>query len=510
MHRLLFLLTLLAAGTTSPAQTRAAPPSDPATAAELRTLESRLGDLQRELDRSRDQIDRRVTREVDTMKTGFDDAKRATTWALALLTFVALFGSIAGGVSWAMNRKDANRLLASEITSIEKIQKVIDLVRESFQLQLTREKDLQAVTTMIKDLHKHFSDAYASVKTRILSLRSVSRMGWSNLSVFQLTLAAGARAEFRSIPASVLTDVERQDKHEFARVCQLLGASAFYANDIGHAEQTLRMAKETYASLEHRTDHRDTMAATFYLLALIAKSWQEENRSLEHGLGEAKGCLEKAQELLKDKEDEFLVPVTLAEVESYIQASQSSARGHLKDIVEQLEKIRKRDDNQSRLLVRACLLQGNLELELAEGKVKPDEKAAAEAEAEKAYRVALQHDENSPYAMLSIALCISATSADANKSSERKLLFLRGLAALQETKALDKQELTTRATALSWAVIAAHESGKPERDQYQRSLESIQVAAVSTGGRIPLFFSPTTRKPRRFEDLLKDIKPYMA
>jgi hypothetical protein len=315
-------------------------------------------------------------------------------------------------------------------------------------------------------------------------------MGWSNLSVYQVTLAAGARAEFRSIPASMLKKVEKKDPYEFAHVSGLLGASAFYANDITHAEQLLLLAKQTYDGLASRTDHLDSMAAANFFLGLIAKSWIDENSSLEDALGKAKVHLETAERLLLDtKKNEFLVPVTLAEIESYIDARHSDARERLDHIVKDLEGLPTRDNNQSRLLVRACLLRGNLERGV---------------DAESAYQKALSYDSTSAYAMLSIAL-------NSEKRDYKKSCFSEGLAKLEKTDALNKHELTTRATALSWAVIASHALGNvSERGRYQTELENIQTAAVSTGGKIPLFFSPISRRLLRFDELRSEIAAYVA
>jgi len=489
MRRFLFLLSLLPLVPGGFAQTGAARPVDSANALELRAIETRLDQLQREMDRNREETDRRLASDLAAMNTRFDDSNNSTRWALGLLTLLGVVGSVVGSLSWWTNRKDTSRFLSEQIETIGGIRNVIGLIRESYELQKSRETDWKDVKGLFDDLGKHFAEAYASVKNRILSLQSVSRMGWSKLSVFQLTLAASARAEFRSIPGSVLQNVSKKNTYEFARVCQLLGASALYANDIGHAEQLLGLARETYNPLPIDPDFRESMAATYFFLGLIAKSWIEENRPLVDALGDATRHLEKAGEFLVHKKNEFLVPITLAEVESYLPASQSGARERLTGIIQALEKLSSRDENQQRLLVRAYLLRGNLE---------------RGSDADAAYRAALRHDPKNPYATLSIAL----NSAD---KSEKAKWFSEGLEALKESRALDKHELTTRATALSWAVIAAHELRRAtDRDRYQKDLDTIQAAAVSTGGKIPLFFSPLSRKLHRFEELRSDIDNYLA
>lgn len=87
----------------------------------------------------------------------------------------------------------------------------------------------------------------------------------------------------------------------------------FFANDIGHSEQLLSRAKEIYAALEARIDHRESMAATYFFLGLIAKVWVAEHRPVQDSLRDAKLNLEKA--------GDFVVRVTLAEIESYSEAT---------------------------------------------------------------------------------------------------------------------------------------------------------------------------------------------
>src|SRR5262249_46469560 len=161
--------------------------------------------------------------------------------------------------------------------------------------------------------------------------------------------------EFRSIPESVLTESEKTDPYGFARVCQLVGTSAFYANDVGFAERLLRRARDGYRSQPFREDHRDPMAAASFFLGLVSKSWLDENRRLEDGLGDAKRFLEEAQDLLKHKAGEYLVPITLCEVLSYIQGDRSRATEALARHIGSLTSLDSRDENQQKLLVRAHL-----------------------------------------------------------------------------------------------------------------------------------------------------------
>src|SRR6266404_7772469 len=86
MRRLLFSLSLLAVVSTGFAQRGAL---DPAKAVELRAIETRLDQLQREIDRNREETDHRVASEFAAINTRFDDSKDSTRWALGLLTLLA-------------------------------------------------------------------------------------------------------------------------------------------------------------------------------------------------------------------------------------------------------------------------------------------------------------------------------------------------------------------------------------------------------------------------------------
>jgi hypothetical protein len=191
--------------------------------------------------------------------------------------------------------------------------------------------------------------------------------------------------------------------------------------------------------------------------------------------------LAEASVLLKDKAGEYLVPITLAEVKSYIEADRREALRALNGHIASLEATgTKMDRNQGRLLVRAYILKGNLE----KGETSTS-----------AYAKALEHDREHPYAKLSLALMT-------NDESERKRLFKEGLDLLERTKALTKPEITTRGTAIAWTIIAAREIGESVRAaDHLRVLQSLESEALSTGGRVPLFFSPIAKRLVTFDEL---------
>jgi hypothetical protein len=184
---------------------------------------------------------------------------------------------------------------------------------------------LKTATALLTELNEHFRDSYTSLSSRILSIGVKTLMDWPHLTKYQAELAAGCRTEFRAIPRLILQEQEKADPYGFAKTCQFLGASAFYANDIGSSEKLLKSARDGYRALSHREDHAKPKAAASFFLGLIAKSWLEQNTRLADGLRTAKGYLREARELTPGS-GEFLVPITLSEVESYIEGERHAAQ----------------------------------------------------------------------------------------------------------------------------------------------------------------------------------------
>ncbi len=485
---------------------------------EIQILKDRVTTLEHDLELQRQYSDKRADEQLQAINKRFDEAQQRTDWILKLLGAFGALGGVFGVVSWYKGRQDylnergfyekrmsgideqqrewarqqsglgqialnrSDSMLGSQIESIGKLKDVIELVRQSFQLQVDNQGNLKVVNELITDL-----DKYASVRDRILPLQKITRMGWPSLGVFQLKLAQGARADFRSIPDSLLRRDEEKEPYEFARVCQILGASAFYANDIEFAERLLKRAASGYESKPTRQDHQEPMAACYYFLGLISKNWVDENGRLEDGIGIAKKQLEKAQDILKEKKDEFLIPITLAEVFSYIEVDRPKARNELSANVRSLRKLKEMNPNQKKLLLRALILQGNLEERVTE-------KVAR-------YEEALKEDENSAYAWLSLALIT-------DDPASRKERFQKGIGALKESRLLDKAEITTRATAVAWDVIASNELGESPASRL-RTLENLQQSTINTGGRIPVFFCPISKVLCTFEKLYENVVSYI-
>ena len=203
--------------------------------------------------------------------------------------------------------KRSKELVDHEIESMANLRTVIGLVAESFSLQVKREKGLEEFTALAADLNEHYKSSYARAKEAILSLK-VSRMGWATLPITQYRIAERARAEFQAIPMRYLKREEEAAPLEFASVCQRIGTSAFYANDIQYAHSLLTRSWDTYSKLEQATgrcpdEHLKPRVSAAFFLGLIAKSWIGDNQNTDSALGEANKRLKEAEDLLQRSKD---------------------------------------------------------------------------------------------------------------------------------------------------------------------------------------------------------------
>jgi hypothetical protein len=279
-------------------------------------------------------------------------------------------------------------------------------------------------------------------------------------------------------------------------VYQLLGTSGFYANDIDSAEKYLAAGLDIYKRNEARPVDLYPRAFTSHFLGLIAKNWLKEGRSIDATLIEARGHLEEAAEQLKEKPGEFLTPVTLAEVQGYIEADRPIASQRLAEHAEALRLLRESkpsglDENQQAIYGRVFMYSGNLKQ--LSGDLEGARRDFAFAVAEGA----------GPFAVLS--------QAATETGQERHMHFLDGLQALESSEAFKKPEITGRGVALAWATIASHETKDEVRSaRYLKDLTMLQVEARSAGGRQPLFFSPISKTLCLFEKLKEETVGFVS
>lgn len=527
--RYAYILIVLVLGTFVLAAETAADKPDP----QLEVIKARVDAQQREFELQRQQFETRLQEQLAAVNRRFDDATVSMNKLFWLIGIFGGIGGVFGFATWFMGRADylserkgqealvhhqvligdeltkrSKELVDHEIESMANLRKVIGLVAESFSLQVKREKGLEEFTTLAADLNEHYKTSYARAKEAILSLK-VNRMDWATLSITQYLIAARARAEFQAIPVRYLKREEEAAPFEFASVCQRIGTSAFYANDIQYAHILLKRSWDTYSKVEQEKGtcpdgHLKPRVSAAFFLGLIAKSWIGDNQSTDSALGEAKEWLKEAADLLQRSKDagrtEFQVPVTRAEVLSYMEAHRTEARELLGEIrtsekelavpntlIARLEAMSTLDEYQRRLLGRACLIRGNLE-------------TIAGRKGTTYYERAQEHDPKNAYAKLPLAL-------DIVEPEQRKQLFKKGLDGLDDL--LQKQEVTAVALALAWATIASHELGLPDRDGYLERLQTIlESGAINAEDRQPLFFNPITKTLCRLTDLVETLRAY--
>lgn len=395
----------------------------------------------------------------------------------------------------------SDEMLSKQIENIAKLGQVIGLIKETFALRLKEEEeyknrldqlsetvsDLQSKVTVVRE---NFEEQYERVKVIIINFRNLSRMDWPRLSSEQEQLAARARALFGVIPEFIIHEQEAKDRYDLALVITLLGVSAYYANDIEASEAYLKRGLALYAvDPEPRRDDLYPRAICNHFLGLIAKN-SRKNPTDPH-LEEAKRHLMEADRLLirLRPEDEFLTPLTLAEVLTYIPTEREEARTLLEGIIKRLEKLKtsgKLNRNQSTLLARALLLHGNIDI--INGR--PDEALLW-------YEKAVNHNKEHPFALLSKAQVMPANDA------HRKEHWKKGLETLERSGSLEKRERAVLVWILAWAALAAGQLRSPKERHYKTELERLEIPVVA--GREPLFFDPITKGLSTFDRLIQNL-----
>jgi tetratricopeptide (TPR) repeat protein len=393
----------------------------------------------------------------------------------------------------------SNAILTGQLDSIAKVGAVIGLVQQTFEMQQKREESLAKVN---EELHRlqdalagvttHFEKQYQEVCNAILGpFGNKSRVAWTALEDAEVVIAQRARMVFETIPESVRSRELTAHPNEFGRVAQILGTSAFYSNDVDSAQSYFRLAQRAFEGAAPDPQYRHARAFTYFYLALIEKTWQQKDVDFDLSLKQAKVFLEESMRILEGKAGEVLTPVTLAEVTSYIASERSATSGILRETLAFLHaKDRSElDANQGRLLVRAYLILGNVEW--AEGR---------QARALEYFQRAVEHNGSDPYAVLSVA------AATAKGAPARLEAFKRGLELLENSKALEKREVTARGVALAWKVVALRELEQAsEQRAALRELHALGNRGRTVGSRTAMFFSPVSKCPVTFERLLEEI-----
>lgn len=390
-------------------------------------------------------------------------------------------------------------MLTKQIDGITKIGGVIGLIEQTYQHQRKIEEERhqeaqksQRYNEMIEHYLASDRKKYENAAVSILAFKRYSAMQWTRLTDQERNSADRARNQFDNIPDFIIQEqlTDETTKSRLARISQLFGVSAFYAKDVESAIKHLGKAKSIYLEMAPRAEDVYSRAYTNFFLGLIEKNWRSEDRSPVANLQEAKSHLDTAWNLVRNEKGQLLIPVTLAEIETYIDSERDAARKLLDDdIIPQLEGLRDSknglDKNQYPLLLRSYLLRGNIEF-----------KANKQAEALAWYEKGRTHDPANAYAILSTTL---ASRSDANA-------WRNCLKVLEKSGALKKFEETVRVTALAWAVIAAHYSADvAKKSYYLKELNGIGLEIRPLGRRVPLFFCPIQKTMVEFRALMEQL-----
>jgi tetratricopeptide (TPR) repeat protein len=483
-------------------------------------------------------MSKQIEAERDVTSRSFDAASKSTEHFISWFGILGGIGSLLGGIfvflSWHTSRKDyqherefyerrmksmdnikdveafqqqqlgnqilarSDEMLARQIESISKLGGVIDLVKKTFDMQLNEHKDIETITTAVAGFKQHFQGQYEDACTAILSLKNLSRMQWTSLTDHELALTAGARRDFRSIPESMFAELTKKDRYQFAQVCQLLGVSAFYSNDINAAERLLHRAQLVYKENASRPEDLFPRAFCAHYCGLIEKNWLKEGRALEANLAEAKRYLEEASQILSDVPGEFLTPITYCEVLSYVEQNRAATAERLKDQIARLTILQESkglNSNQVALLGRVHLLLGNLHHHAKEYTAAIEEFKLADSITSRNY-----------YAWCSIGFALKESG-----HGDPAPWFIKALEEMTRPGAKPKREISSAMLHLAWGMIAAHLTQNEElKSKFQSDLVTIEAESRRVGGREPLFFSPLTKNLCTFEILKQDLADYFA
>ena len=459
--------------------------------------------------------------ETKALEKRYEDFSKSATFIMsilsifvAVLTIFAIYKSLQQHKDYITERtlftqqadkieKREEPFAKAQLENIDKLNSVISLVEKTFDLQHKREEaqstlidELNHMKSIIKEFEEEAEEKYSDAKELILSLTDVKAMNWPKLTDETQYFAARARNKFEEVSRVVLRKEEKQNPYELAKVFQLIGISAFYSNDIASAFKQLGEADRIYETKSPRPDDAKSRAYTKHFLGVAAKNWRKTGDVARGNINEAYEYSSKADEIVKGDPQQFLIPVTLAEILSYRSDQKQDATAMVDKIIDRFKKLENQvnlDANQHSLFVRTLLLKGNLEM--TENKF--DQAVCF-------YDEALKKDSKNAYTHLSLLHAQKLRGDIVDSEKWEKALLL-----LESSGTTKKRETITRVIALVWAVIAAHEGNVSIKERYLKDLDSIGTTLSSIAHREPLFFSPISKDLVDFTDLKTQLSQYL-
>jgi tetratricopeptide (TPR) repeat protein len=298
----------------------------------------------------------------------------------------------------------SNEILAGQIKNMTELGGVITLVKDTFQMQREDAERIKKIgekaaksDEVLSSVLDDYENRFNHVRELVTTLKELTRMDWPLLSDDQEATAKDALDTFRSILHMVVKRKEKDNPCDLAVIYEILGASAYYATaDIANAVRYIEEGIKLYEQNGAGPDYKVSQAFCYFYMGMIEKNWCRKDREKRINLESARQNLERSHQLLKHiKQDEFLAPVTLAEVLSYSDQERDAAARHLDRIISRLKELRGSPEfnrNQNKLLTRALLIRGNID------KMKGDSEGALGW-----YSQANEHANDDPYTVLSIA-----------------------------------------------------------------------------------------------------------
>ena len=399
----------------------------------------------------------------------------------------------------ATNKRESASASA-QLDNVVKLGGVIALVRQTFEMQLKREEAQSSLLTNLKETDDivtqfkvGFHNQYKEAADHLMELSGIKAMEWTMLSDEEQGLATRSRTKLEGIPAFVLTEERQKDPPAYAKVMQLAGISAFYANDINFAIQRLEES-ELAAKDDSRPETSMSRAYTKHFLGLAFKNWCFEGTPISKNIEKSAQYLKDAYEAVKNEKRQFLIPVTYAEILSHQHNTQENAKQLLNEILERFASLHDAGEvlntNQKTLLIRAHLLKGNISF-----------RSKQFSDALDQYELAYRINTRSPFSLLSVLQCKQELNMPVKLEDWKGALLM-----LDASGAHTKREIPSRVLALSWGLIASVHAENDERvEKISREFDSIGRNIRSVAHRFPIFFSPISKELLTFADLKLEI-----
>jgi hypothetical protein len=393
---------------------------------------------------------------------------------------------------------EAKTNLRQQVESVQNVNEVIEVVRSTLAFRLEQEEKVAKTLAEIEQIKAERDRAKRQKWAHALGIldhfNKMSRMQFATLTDEQYK--RGLRLQ------TLVNELEEffaeQDRHMVGWLLYTCGVIAYYDNDIIEAKNYLDRAAQFKApdhegELGTNQDYRNRFAFTHYFRALIQKNWGD--------LAEAQHEIEQSAKLIEKRPEEFLTPVTKAEILSYIVGDEDRCRNLLDNLLAQIKALE--DDlkkngkdlngNQKRLRNRMFVLRGNTYFV----------RGNAFDKAFDDYESAINRDPSDYYALASAAQC----QEKLNGPGGGRKYYGECLEQIERSGDIRrKRERITRAIIAAIAANAAKVCQDTRRfEQYAREARELLGGNLAVDGMTPKCFSPSTKRLASADDLVAEI-----